>query len=140
MSDGGAGPVPPALIIVDDEVDHALIIRSLVTEMDADLPVEVITEASGVVERLEQAPERALLLLDRMLDGREVFEWLGTLRAARPDLTIAVLSAALSEEDRERALNAGADHAAQKPGGIAGWRALLAEVMRLAARRRGAVA
>ncbi len=140
MSDRGAGPVPPALIIVDDEVDHALIIRSLVTEMAADLPVEVITEASGVVERLEQAPERALLLLDRILDGREVFEWLGTLRAARPDLTIVVLSAALSEEDRKRALNAGADHAAQKPGGIAGWRALLAEVMQLAARRRGAVA
>ena len=32
MSDGGAGAVPPALIIVDDEVDHALIIRSLVAE------------------------------------------------------------------------------------------------------------
>ena len=140
MSDGAAGLFPPALIIVDDEVDHALIICSLVTEMAADLPVEVMTEASGVVERLEQAPERALLLLDRMLDGREVFEWLGTLRAARPDLTIAVLSAALSEEDRKRALNAGADHAAQKPGNIAGWRALLTEVMRLAARRQGAVA
>ncbi len=140
MSDGGAGPVPPALIIVDDEVDHALIIQTLVTEMAADLLVEVITEASGVVERLERAPERALLLLDRILDGREVFEWLGTLRAARPDLTIVVLSAALSEEDRERALNAGADHAAQKPGNIAAWRALLAEVMRLAAVRRGAVA
>ena len=140
MSDGGAGPVPRALIIVDDEVDHALIIRSLVTEMAADLPVEVMTEASGLVERLKQAPERALLLLDRILDGREVFEWLGTLRAARPDLTIAVLSAALSEDDRERALNAGADHAAEKPGDIAGWRALLAELMRLAAARRGAVA
>ena len=140
MSDGGAGAVPPALIIVDDEVDHALIIRSLVAEMDADLPMEVMTEVSGLVERLEQAPERALQLLDRILDGREVFEWLGTLRAARPDLTIVVLSAALSEEDRERALNAGADHAAQKPGDIAGWRALLAEVMQLATRRRGAVA
>ena len=51
-----------------------------------------------------------------------------------------MLSASLSEEDRLRALAAGAHHAAQKPGSIAEWRALLGGLLRLPEERRGAVA
>ncbi len=68
-----------------------------------------------------------------------MFDQLPALRTARPDLTIAVLSAALSDEDRERALAAGADRAAQKPGKIAEWRTLLSDLLSLAERQRAAV-
>ena len=140
MSDGAPNILPPALIVVDDEVDHAAIVRRLLADIAPPLPVEVVTGASGLLERLREAPQGALLLLDRLLDGREVFDVVSALAAERPDLTVAVLSAALSEHDRERALAAGADHAAQKPGRIADWRALLTDLLRRAGRRRGAVA
>ncbi len=131
MSGGRGDALPPALIIVDDEIDHAQIIRLLLADIAPELPVEVLTETHGLLRRLGRAPRDALLLVDRLLDGREVFDSLIALRIARSDLTVVVLSAVLSEEDRQRALSAGADHAAQKPGGIAEWRALLAELLQL---------
>ena len=131
---------PAALIVVDDEIDHALIIRRLVADIAPEFPVEVMTDAFGLLERLERAPQPALLLLDRLLGGREVFDLLATLRAARPDLTVVVLSAVLSEKDRERALAAGADRAVQKPGRIADWRSLLTDLLWRSDRRRGAAA
>ena len=140
MSGGVPDALPPALIVVDDEVDHAAIVRRLLVDLAPALPVEVVTDASGLIERLSEAPHHALLLLDRMLDGREALDVVSALAVARPDLTVAVLSAALSEHDRERALAAGADHAAQKPGSIADWRALLTDLLAHAGRRRGAVA
>ena len=144
VSDGATGSLPdrmpPTLVIVDDEVDHAAIIQHLIGDMAPRLPVEVMTDAVDLLERLTAVPEHALALLDRLIEGREVYGVLTELRAARPDLTLAVLSAALSEEDRQRALRAGADHAAQKPGSLADWRALLRSLLHLSEDRRGAVA
>jgi len=129
MNGSEGGTLPPALIVVGDEIDHALIIRRLLADIAPDLPVEVLSEMRDLVRRLGEAPRDALVLMDRLLDGREVFDAFAALRVARPDLTVVMLS----EEERRQALASGADHAAQKPGRIAEWRALLAELLRLSA-------
>ncbi|MEX2229861.1 MAG: response regulator [Dehalococcoidia bacterium] len=123
------GAVP--VVIVDDEVDHAIIIRRVLAAIAPYAAVDVMTDPHAVEDRLIQAPPRALLLMDRMLAGRQSIDLIPGLLRARPDLSIALLSAALSDEDRKRALAAGAVAAAEKPGTLDGWRMLLRELLGL---------
>ena len=132
--------LPTALVIVDDERDHAEIIRQLTAEIAPDLHVRVVQELGELSEGLRSAPPGALLLIDRVVHGRDSIELLPALRALRPDVTAVMLSAALSDRDRTRALAAGADRAVQKPGRIADWRELLADLLRLSAERQDAAA
>ena len=117
------------VVIVDDEVDHAIIIRRVLAGIVPDATVEVMTDPRRIGERLLDAPHGALLLVDRMLDGRESIGMLRDLLAQRPDLSVALLSAALIEVDRERALSAGAIAAEEKPASLDGWRSLLRDLL-----------
>lgn len=68
----------------------------------------------GAVQRvLEAAPD--LVLLDVMLPGKNGFEILAELRAARPMLPIVMITARGSEADRVHGLNGGADDYVIKP-------------------------
>jgi DNA-binding NtrC family response regulator len=131
------GAWPSAVLIVDDEVDHAFIVRRMLADVAPDLPVEVITHPSGIASRLLEAPEGALVLMDRRLGPTESLDLLPGLREARPDLAVAILSAALVDEDRERALRLGALDAAEKPGTLDGWRTLLTGLLALFESRAG---
>ena len=64
-----------------------------------------------------------------MINGRASLALLPGLRATRSGLTLALMSSALSEADRVRALAAGADFAVEKPGRLAGWRVLLTDLL-----------
>ena len=122
--------LPPRVFVVVDDIDHVVLIRRMLADVAPDLPVETITDAYDLLARLVEAVSPgALLLIDRLLDGREVYETLAHLCAARPDVTVVMLSAALGDEERRRALAAGARRAEQKPGSLAGWRALLGELV-----------
>ncbi len=122
--------VPPIVFVVDDDIDHVVIIRHMLADVAPDLPVETITDPYDLLPRLLEAiSPGALLLIDRLLDGREVYDTLTQLCAARPDVTVVMLSAVLGDEERRRALAAGARRAEQKPGSLAGWRALLGELV-----------
>lgn len=123
---------PAAALIVDDEPDHALIIRHLLGELAPGLPIEVIGTAADLDARLRDAPGGALVLCDRLLAGTEVLPTLRGVAGERSDLTIALLSAWLSDEDRIRAMEAGATHAAQKPATLGEWRALLGDLLQAA--------
>lgn len=139
MSARSAGG-PPAFVIVDDDPDHAMIMRRLLGEIAPAAPVALVSEAESMVARLSDAPERALVLIDRNLHGHDALEYLAAVRAQRPDLTLVVLSAALAEPERRRALAAGAHDAAQKPSSIAQWRDLLRDLVALSAERPAAAA
>jgi DNA-binding NtrC family response regulator len=117
------------VVIVDDEVDHAIIIRRVLADVAPDAPVDVMTDARRIDVRLLQVPQGALLLMDRLLDGRESVSLLPALLEQRPDVSVAILSAALIEADRDRALRAGAIAAAEKPASLDGWRALLRDLL-----------
>ena len=135
-----AARLPTALVIVDDEADHAEIIRQLTAEIAPDLHVRVVQELGELSQGLRRAPPGALLLIDRVVHGRDTIDLLPALRALRPDMTAVMLSAALSDRDRRRALAAGAHRAVQKPGRIADWRELLADLLQLGAERQHAAA
>jgi DNA-binding NtrC family response regulator len=117
------------VVIVDDEVDHAIIIRRVLADVAPHASVDVMTDPYRVEERLAEAPLKALLLMDRMLAGRRSIDLIPALLLARPDLSIALLSAALSDEDHGRALSAGALAAAEKPATLDGWRVLLRDLL-----------
>ena len=128
---------PPAALIVDDEPDHAMIIERVLATLAPTLDVRIVA-LDDVERRLcEEAPVGALVLMDRMLGGREVYGTLHAVRERRDDLTIGLLSASLSDLDRERALQAGAHEAAEKPASLDGWRMLLGRMLAVAASRAG---
>lgn len=131
LSPLGSRPLlaPSAVLIVDDESDHAAIIQWVVAELAPALPVQTFLRPELLQRELGSVPDGALLLLDRMINGRESLAMLPDLRSGRPDLTVALMSSALSETDRARALVAGADFAVEKPGRLAGWRELLGELL-----------
>lgn len=116
---------PSAVVVVDDDADHAMIIGHVLAELAPQLAVTTVDEVGSADGWLSATPAGALVLIDRLLNGQDSIASLSTLRARRPDLRLVVLSAALSDGDRERALAAGAMLAAEKPAGLANWRTLL---------------
>lgn len=110
------------IVVVDDDIDHALIVRLVLAQVAPDAEIHVMTDPRALAQRLMDAPRGALVLMDRNLDGRDGIDLLPLLRSERPDVRTVLLSAALSEADRGRALAAGAYAAIEKPSSVAAWR------------------
>ncbi|MDA0270814.1 MAG: response regulator [Chloroflexi bacterium] len=117
------------VVIVDDEVDHAIISRRVLAQVAPSVAVTVFTDPHGIEARLLDVSSGALVLIDRVLGRSESFGLIERLSAARPDLCLVMLSAVLSPEDHQRALRGGASAAAQKPGDLSGWRRLFEELL-----------
>jgi DNA-binding response OmpR family regulator len=77
---------------------------------------DVETAADGIEgERLALAPEVDLVILDRMLPGRDGIEVLEEIRRSRPELPVILLTARASVEDRVEGLDRGATDYVVKP-------------------------
>jgi len=113
------------LLIIDDDVDHAVIARAVLASVAPDLTVDTCLDPRLAPQRLAAAPPSTVVLMDRMLDGVESFPLLRTAVEERPDLYVVLLSSALSADDHRRALAAGAAEAAEKPGRLEAWRTLM---------------
>jgi len=118
-------------VVVDDDINHAVIARTVIEMVVPGAEVQVMTDSRGLSRRLLDAPEGALVMTDRMMGLRESFGMIEAVRERRPDLRFVVLSAALSGEDQARALEAGAVMAVQKPPTVAEWRVLVRRVREL---------
>lgn len=116
---------PPEVVLVDDDIDHAIIVRTVLASVAPDIPVRTLTDPHEVDTRLRQVEQGALLLIDRLLGAVESISFIAPLCADRPDLNVVLMSSSLSEPDAVRALDAGASEAIEKPGSIEGWRVLL---------------
>lgn len=119
----------PSVVIVDDDIDHAVIIRTVLSMISPNTAVTVHTDMRAIAPRLLSAPQGAVVLMDRVLGVEESYTLLAHLHERRPDLCIALLSAALTDRDRDRAFDAGAEVVAEKPGTIDGWRTLLSALV-----------
>lgn len=119
------GRIPPAVLVVDDDPDHARIAALVLHTLAPGLDVQLAHDAASAVAALGAQPRGALVLVDRMLSGVESFDTVVHMHALRPDVTVVMLSAALSPIDRAYALACGARDAIEKPGGLAGWREAL---------------
>ncbi len=115
--------------IVDDEVDHAIICRMVLAQVAPGVAVEVFTDTHELEPKLLGLPPRTLVVIDRVLGRLESFGLVERLLAARDDLTVVLVSAALRAEDRQRALDAGAVQAAEKPGDLPAWRAFFSGLL-----------
>lgn len=122
---------PRPILIVDDDIDHAVILRTVLASVVPDASTATCTDPSRLPEALLEAERGAVVFMDRLLRGVESISYLETAATHRPDLDVVLLSSALSEDDRARALEAGAFEAAEKPGSIAGWRSFLVDVLGL---------
>ncbi len=117
------------VIVVDDDIDHALIVRLVLSRVAPEASIDVMTDPRALAQRLMEAPHDALVFMDRQLDGRDGIDLLPLLRAERPDLRTVLLSAALPEVDRLRALAAGAYAATEKPSSLVGWQHLVESML-----------
>lgn len=125
---------PPPIVIIDDDVDHAVIARTVLSMLAPNADVDVITDMRVVAERLKVLPPRTLVLIDRLLDTVESYPLIAELTTNRTDVRVVMLSAAMSPEDARRARDAGAMVAAAKPGGLVAWKSLLSGVLERIAR------
>jgi len=118
-----------AVLIVDDDADHAWIVRVMLRTMCPNLPVEVCGDL-GVLDLATAAlPGGSLVLMDRMIRGAETFDRVVDLHARRPDLAIVMMSAMFTSVDRAYAIACGAREAMEKPSGLDGWRAALRAIV-----------
>ncbi|MQA00154.1 MAG: response regulator [Dehalococcoidia bacterium] len=127
--------LPSAVLILEDEAMHALVMRRMLAELAPELPVEVLADPRHAAAGVLDSPVGALVVTDRLLDGYDSLELVAAALARRSDLALAVLSAAISDLDRARAIEAGAFEAAEKPGSLDGWRALLGRLLDLGVER-----
>ena len=86
-----------SVVVVDDDIDHALIVRLVLSRLAPDVAIDVMTDPRGLAQRLVEVPQGTLVLLDRQLDGRDGIDLLPLLRAERPDVRAVLLSAALDD-------------------------------------------
>lgn len=114
------------MVIVDDDSDHALMVRLVLLELSSLADISVLSDLPQIGARLQRVPEGQLVLLDCRIDGTDGCALIAPLRGTRPDVRVVLLSAHLGDEERARALAAGAEAAHEKPALMADWHALLA--------------
>ncbi len=126
---GASVPLGQSVVIVDDEITLAVVMRVLVLEGWPDARVSVYTDLRGLAPRLLEVHIGSVVLMDRRLGGVESYGMIATLIEARPDVRVAMLSASLGPEEITRARRAGAFAAYKKPAALSEWRQLLAQVV-----------
>jgi DNA-binding response OmpR family regulator len=100
------------ILVVEDEAGIAdFLSRGLEAE-----GYSVTVAGDGIAgERLALAPGTDLVVLDRMLPGRDGIEVLATIRAAKPALPVILLTAKAEVADRVEGLDLGATDYVTKP-------------------------
>ncbi len=116
---------PTAVLVVDDDANHAWIARLVLDALAPGLPVEVCIDAAAAREAIGGLPRGALVLMDRRLGGVETFDTVVDCRSRRPDVPVVMLSAMFTSIDRAYAIACGARDAIEKPSTLAEWRSVL---------------
>ncbi|MEX2446953.1 MAG: response regulator [Dehalococcoidia bacterium] len=119
----------PAILVVDDDLDQAAIVSTVLGCRPGSPPVTVYGDGDALLADLLDAPAGALVLVDRRLGAAESFDLIARSSALRPEIRFVMLSALITPADRIRAVACGAALALDKPSGLVGWRALLDEVL-----------
>jgi signal transduction histidine kinase len=122
--------MPDAILLIEDDPDHALLIRRALGRSGRS--AEWVSSTEAALEWLEEHPVPSLVLLDLNLPGRSGHELLHRLRRPPYDLQVpvVVLTSSEARRDRERALLAGASGYEVKSGRIAELTETLARVTR----------
>lgn len=117
--------MPSAIMIIEDDPDHARIARIVLEAMAPGVLLAVCRDREEAAAALDDLPRGPLVLMDRLLYGVETFDAITWLRTRRPDARVVMLSALLDSVDRAYAIACGAADAIEKPSTLAGWRTTL---------------
>lgn len=117
------------VLVVEDNPDHALLVRLAAERVDSDLDVRVAVDGRQAVAYLEGDDEYGdrtlhpfprLVILDLImprLDGFGVLEWIRSQAGLR-DLPVVVFTSSISPRDESRALKLGASAFHTKPADL----------------------
>jgi two-component system alkaline phosphatase synthesis response regulator PhoP len=110
-------PVPPKILIVDDEAHLRMLIRQTLEELE-DEGVELLTAANGeeALEAIQAEPPR-LVFLDVMMPKLSGFDVCSRVKQTLglKSVYIVLLTAKGQEFDKQRGLDVGADVYMTKP-------------------------
>jgi DNA-binding response OmpR family regulator len=110
-------PVPPKILIVDDEAHLRMLIRQTLEELE-DEGVELLTAANGeeALEAIQAEPPK-LVFLDVMMPKLSGFDVCSRVKQTLglKDVYIVLLTAKGQEFDKQRGLEVGADVYMTKP-------------------------
>jgi CheY-like chemotaxis protein len=134
-------PSSRTLLVVEDNPDHALLVRMAAERVGTDVDVRVVSDGEEAVAYLSGRPpyeDRAahpvpgLVILDLLLPGLggfDVLEWVSS-RDELADIPLVVLSSSVSPADKERSLALGARSFHSKPPDVAELGETVAAILR----------
>ena len=134
-------PSTHTVLVVDDNPDHALLVRLAARRVLPDLDVRVVEEGEGALAYLageppfgdrEANPLPGLVILDLLLPGLggfEILEWVGGRDELRR-VPLVVLSSSVNPNDRRRSLELGARSFHSKPPHVAELGETVGEILR----------
>lgn len=106
------------IVIVDDEVHIRTLLEQTLEELEEEHEIQILTAPDGGagLELIRRERPR-LVFLDVMMPVMNGYEVCAALRAGSPGgaTTVVMLTAKGQESDRQRGLEAGADHFITKP-------------------------
>jgi len=111
MTNVGAESSPTILLVEDDSTIALGVVRML--EMEGYTVNHFTTGEEGLASLADGLP--GLALLDWMLPGMDGIDVLRTIKREHPSVPVIMLTARISEQDRVRGLDAGADDYVVKP-------------------------
>jgi DNA-binding response OmpR family regulator len=111
MSNVDSEGTPTVLLVEDDSTIALGIVRML--EMEGYAVHHFTTGEEGLASVERERPD--LAVLDWMLPGMDGIEVLRTIKREHPGVPVIMLTARISEQDRVRGLDAGADDYVVKP-------------------------
>ena len=104
----------PRVVLVDDDILYLRSIKRALARRDAQMDISVFTRGDDAAAYLEENPAD-IVILDIRLPGLDGIEVCARIKAKQPATWITIASAHLSQEARDKAVAAGADHAVAKP-------------------------
>ncbi len=111
MSNAGPDSTSTILLVEDDSTIALGVVRML--EMEGYTVKHFTTGEEGLASLADGLPD--LAVLDWMLPGMDGIDVLRTLKREHPSIPVIMLTARISEQDRVKGLDAGADDYVVKP-------------------------
>ena len=107
----GSTPTKPIALIVDDETDICYLLKDILQRKFQSIAVNSLAEA----KRYLQANEPTLIFLDNKLSDGFGMDHIHLFKEIYPSMKIIMITASDNFEDKEKALDEGADYFINKP-------------------------
>jgi CheY-like chemotaxis protein len=109
-----SAPLPPAIVLVDDEPDIRIILKRVLRDVADGYDVVAVGSGAAALEQVAARPV-PLLITDYNMPGMNGLDLARAVKAAAPTTMVVLLSAYATPEMARRAQEAGADYSLPKP-------------------------